>query len=400
MKTSSIFAPIIVAMLASISCDKITVGNSLKRSDTLRKEGSRGGADLPSGAFLTAVDFDGDYDWRKDIDYGRAKGKILLFRGEDIILSLNAGGDSGISTAADLHHFSGGHIYTEYFDGTCTIYKRDGEECLKAEGKETVKGILTREGILYVLSEKFPDRGFVLREDWKDVMSTKSGKVHGCTTDPAFGRTGALYEDKGAVCFIYSKTNGGAGQWFIVTDGEEKEVPLQASITKVFDLRCFNGSNSMVTEYTDGRAPVLLTGGRVYDLSKTLAGTKPASDYRLYHEDGRVILTGTFGDRQTGIWYLRELSRTLNGDCSLRYGEGYISRTGGIVENICPDGKSIIPLPKRYRVMMPGCVDWKAGSPAVALTPENRGDKPAIWENGILKEYDFNGYFTSVTKTD
>lgn len=398
MKT---FIIITAVLIVCSSCDKTTVGQNISRSDTMNRgaKGTESGSGR-SGIYLTAVCFDGDYDWRKDSDYGRAAGHILLIRNKETVLSIDAGGDSEVSTAADLHHFVAGHIYTEYFNGTHTIYKKDGEVCLKAEGQEAIRGILARDTVIYVLSEKIPDKGFVLREDWKEILSRKNGTVHGSPADPSFGRCGALYEDEGALCFCYFKRNAGPGQWFIVADGEETEPVVSTSVSKVLDMRRIKGKNCLVTAFSDGRSPVLFLSGRLHDLSKTLGKTAAATDYRLWLDNDRIMVIGTYDGSQTGIWSQRELLRLLPGDCSLHNGPDYISRTAGIVQSINMDGEEPVDLQERYRVMMPRCVEWTSRGPLIALTPDLQGYRPALWKGGILTEYEFNGYFTSVTEVN
>jgi len=350
---------------------------------------------MGKGSYVTAVDFNEGYDWRKDPLFGQGPGRIVLLKDGQEIFSVDAGSGTDVSTDPDLHQLIGGHLYTEYYDGIRTVIRRDGLQFREFDGHEVLRGVCIGRKT-YTLWQRIPDRGLVLREDWDSAVFERSaGEIAGDGLD----EEGALYEDAGHVCFAYFKGK----DWFVVKDGVESQLDLPDGTETVYDVRCIGGNVCAAVCLSDGSAPVLLKGGRKYDLSKSLQRrTTHTDDYRLYSSDGTPGLVGSYklrGDSgvYTGFWTVNGLSGYKKGDCRCcKDASSYLVRSGGEVTGyVSVNGSGNFD--SGYTLVSRDCVTWTGDGIKAALTGWRDGRKCALFDGWMLKDIDINGYLTSIT---
>ena len=423
MKTSFWICALLLA--AFLSCERREADVTIRRSQVSpHHDGGRRGADstgeasvtIPGhGIFLTAVDYPAGYDWRRDTARGEVRGRLLLLRVQgdgrtlsgpvvlDTILRVEAGRGRAVSLDPDRHHFTGGHLLTECITEVGTVYSRDGRVTFISREREYVRGILARDEDLYVLSQRLDSGGFILRRNWKPVLSRETGQLHGSLGNPAFARTGALFEDRGQVCFFYTCPAGEPGEWFLVRDGKEQAVDLPSGITQLHDIRCRDGVLCLLSRWRK-REPVLHVGTKRKDLSMTFGTPARKSGFHFLRpydspgtDGGDLFFSGNcrleWNQRlYTSLWSSSRLQHTYEGRCDFLSPEAWMCRR---------DGQFVVGTPTEqilegdWTVMMPSCAQICDGTLYLALSRYD--GTPALWSEGRVHPIPLNGCLTSVT---
>ena len=414
MKTSLLRGLFALALLSAPSCDRLEGEIHIRRKDTMtHAEGggrtpcgtdSTGTVDIPGdGLFLTAVEYPPGYDWRRDTAHGDIRGRVLLLRMRDAgtaafdtVLALGAGAGRAVSLDPDRHQFAGGHLYTQCLTEAGTVWRRDGKTVLLTQEREYLRGILALDGGIYTLSQHLSCSGFILRRNWKPVLTREEGSLHGSLGDPAFGRTGALFEDSGQACFLYQDGNG---QWILVRDGQEQFVTLPDGIVKLYDIRCYEGIIHLVCR-VNKREPVLYVGSRRYDLSATLNAPAQKTGFHLLRAADGVRISGTFRlnwNRQlhTGLWSEKQLLTTRKGRCDWLDGSAYVCREDGRVTE-AGNGRENYTLEEGGTLMMPACACVSSEGLCLGMSGTSAG-RPVLWMNGRSVPLGLNGFISSVT---
>ena len=419
MKTSVLAGLGALVFLSVSACDRMDPDIRIRRSDTFLREGRPGRTGMagqdssgavvipPDGLFVTAVAYPEGYDWRRDTAHGSVRGRVLLLRAReraafDTLLSLEAGPGKAVSLDPDRHHFAGGHLYTECFTESGTVYRRDGQTVLRVSEREYVRGILSLDGDLYVLSQRLSGEGFLLRRNWKPLLSYEEGRLHGSLGDMAFGRTGALFEEGGQACFFFQDPDGG---WHLVRGKEEEKVVLPKRVANVYDIRCLDGTVCLVCRTTGKHAPVLYVGNKKYDLTATVTAPSQLGSFSLFRYGDEVGFRGTFRLNwnqalYTGRWTRSRLVESFPGTCFWLEDGSYVLKQDGKV--VAARHRTMeYSLPESGLLTMPQCVCISPGALYLALTPPGRGtgtaERPWLCADGERTEIGLNGCLTSVT---
>ena len=419
MKTSVLAGLGALVFLSVSACERMVPDIHIRRSDTFLREGRPGRTGMvgqdssgavvipPDGLFVTAVAYPEGYDWRRDTAHGSVRGRVLLLRAReraafDTLLSLEAGPGKAVSLDPDRHHFAGGHLYTECFTESGTVYRRDGQTVLRVSEREYVRGILSLDGDLYVLSQRLSGEGFLLRRNWKPLLSYEEGRLHGSLGDMAFGRTGALFEEGGQACFFFQDPDGG---WHLVRGKEEEKVVLPKRVANVYDIRCLDGTVCLVCRTTGKHAPVLYVGNKKYDLTATVTAPSQLGSFSLFRYGDEVGFRGTFRLNwnqalYTGRWTRSRLVESFPGTCFWLEDGSYVLKQDGKV--VAARHRTMeYSLPESGLLTMPQCVCTSPGALYLALTPPGRGtgtaERPLLWADGERTEIGLNGCLTSVT---
>ena len=149
-----------------------------------KKGGTPGeaGPQSDTALFFCAVNFIGDYDWRRDSSYGNAEAELILYRNFLPQVRIRAGEECCIGAEPGTHHLIGGQLYTEYTSSTHTVIKRNGAEILRYPGREVLKGIVLKEGDLWTLGQDKKGEGFTLRRNGESVFKKNEGKISETST--------------------------------------------------------------------------------------------------------------------------------------------------------------------------------------------------------------------------
>lgn len=213
-------------------------------------ESSRGGG-VPVHAqphadtvlYMTAVEFPEGYDWRRDTSRGDVRGRLVLFRDSLRILDFPAGAGCAASLDPDLHHFAGGHIYTESCTADETVIGRDGEVLFSYPGRELLCGLLVEGDDIYTLGRSRSGAGFSLRRNGEELFSRPDGGIAALFSSNPSYLSGALYRDHGHLYFSYWRPLDGDGDtrlWYVVEDGAESRVEVPDG--RMYDIRIRDGA--------------------------------------------------------------------------------------------------------------------------------------------------------------
>ena len=321
--------------------------------------------------FVTGVDFPEGYDWRRDTTYGVVRADIILFMDGEPVLKVPAGGDTGISSDPDRHHFIGGHVYTDHVSGSGTIISSDGTEAFRYEGAETLRGMLLQDRSVITLGQSRSGKGFSLRKDGEQLLAKSSGEILGSFTEAGYPASGALYLAGQKMCFSYHDTDG----WHFVEDGTETVLEGDA----VYDMRIISGKKCAIVRTSDSKGPVLMVDGMPRELEDTLDAK---AEYR-FCGSGSILFTGVLdGGGSTVLWDESGIRERMEGDCSslsmFRDVVSYVRRRGPRVTGISQAGDTI-SVSGDWVAMTPQCISWRGSSPLLALTPTDSDAESKPW---------------------
>ena len=391
---------IVFGLLLMQSCEKYSL-NNIYRSDVL---GGRGrGADSLSGrensgkadtaVFISAVIFPEDYDWRRDTAYGAVACEVQLFKNGVRQFSARAGADVPISNSPLSHHIFGGHLYTESATASGTVICLDGEPCFSYPERELLKGFLIEKGIVHTLGKNLDGPGFNYRRNGEIVLSKDDGTLFGDFVNPAYGRTGALYMNNGAVSFCFRT----ASACYSVRNGEMQQLRLSVRPARVRDLRQIGLSCYYVADYS--------TSMLVFTPSRTLTlptGVAWQSASVFEHEGEPWVMA----DSQSKT-ICRPIGQTEDPDAGVQFPGNAnfvypgasriysISSDSGIMSLRDDDGTLLYIRDSTY-FFGPSCAQFAGDKMYVLVNPREREELPFLWQEEKETPIDLHGYLTGI----
>lgn len=383
-----------------------TLGTGKARSEVLASSGN-GRADhntVPSydpgsgfrkdtALYVSALEFPDGYDWRKDTAYLRSGVSIILFRNGERVMTLPAGTAEGIGTGADMHHIIQGHLVTEYCGSNGTTVKMDGKEVFRSTQQEMLRGLLMDGDKLISLSQRRNGNGFVYRHGGSVILDRSNGELIGNLGDDIHFSSGALYLDKGCICFAYRSSDNA----ILVEDGVEKTVPCRGDI---LDLRRIGGSTCLLE--SEGSQLLFTVGDRSRDLGSSyitarrgchisVAGSEPVA---LCQFDSR------YGTASSEIHQIDKALRKLMGIHAIvpcDGGFGYISHDPAQWISITGIDSGTTRYEEPYLWMGIRACCSIGSRIVVAATPYMAGGVPEIIKDGKKERLELNGFVTGVS---
>ena len=244
MKNLLYYLPAIIVLAGCVG-----EGNGIHKLEAFRDryvESVRGGgvpvhgkAEKDTVIYMTAVEFPEGYDWRRDTSFGEISGRLVLYRDSLRVMEIPAGSGFPASLEPDLHHFSGGHIYTESCTADGTVIGRDGEALFTYPGRELLCGLLVEGTDVYTLGRSRSGGGFSLRRNGEELFSRPDGGIAAHFSARPDYPTGALYRDGGHMYFSYWRPSGEDKVWYVVEDGAESRVSVPDG--RMYDIRIRDG---------------------------------------------------------------------------------------------------------------------------------------------------------------
>lgn len=323
--------------------------------------------------YLSAVRFPVDYDWKKDSAYGAVEAELVLMRNCHEVLSIPVG--AHVSAAADRHHIVDGHLVTEFQSSSMTYIGIDGQDIVTMEGRHKLMGLLQCGDVTYTLTRPMKGEGFCLMADGQKVLSSSGGQIYGSMTEPSYRPNGALYLDKGKVCFCFSS----GGSVFKVIDGKDNLTHLSAATTQ--DMRIIDGAAVSASAIRNGQT---WQNGRVWPIT---------SGYAI---SGIVSGTPTVFRSKGSI---REMECTPDSYIYLDEDHEFAlehSRDGTI--KVAETGSAHTPEGKWY-FFSPRCACMGPSGPALALTPMGEDGEPVAVYEGKSTPVSLNGFLTGIEIT-
>lgn len=403
---------ILIALLLSVvSCEFLDEGYMIgtRRSDVFRDNISREKVKDPellrnsdTIIYVTGVDFPKEYDWRRDTAYGGVRSEIVIFANGKKIRNIPAGDEFQISPNPGRHWLVEGKLYTDYCDSGVTIIKRDGEEIIRYDGMEAIKGFLVKEDKVYTLGQNLDGKGFSLRCNGEKIFSSKNGSVVGNMCDFS-GIGGALEDNNGPAFKYYTYSISSLRRWYYYHNGKEEEIVFDNGVMQVYDI-CVHNEKLYYLTYRYGRISV-----NIGDDTNTLHGptAKDITSCRIIVIDNQVFVRGEAVDYKhnpyTVLWNLsghmefalRPGSRAMNIFYeNKQYSFPMINKDSDLT-GIYSSGKWYDFKEKAY-VLSNACTMRSGDKFYVACTSVESGHNPFLWVNGEIKTIGLNGYLTSV----
>lgn len=213
--------------------------------------------------YVSAVTFPAAYDWQRDTAFGNVACTLKVFKGAVPVLTMPAGPSHKVSASPHRNHLLGSSIFTEYSDLTGTWVKQDGRPIANWPETEQLQGLLSKKGVLYTLGIGVKSQGFTYRRDGQVIMKIEKGQLFGSFAKDTYGPTGALYEDRGTVCFAYQTVLDGMSSVYIVRDGVSELLSSSPS-AEYMDVRQIDGV--VAQAYNDGGVSMLKYGNNFIDI--------------------------------------------------------------------------------------------------------------------------------------
>lgn len=303
------------------------------------KDSIRTGIPPDTVVLVSGVGFDEGYDWRKDSLYGSASGRIFLLRNGEVVMDIEAGGNSHASTAPDKHHLVGEHLFTEFCDVSGTYIGKDGQELFSYPGRESLRGLVIEGDDVYTLGQGLDGQGLALRRNGETIFASKNGNIAGQMLDDPDYPSGALYMDSGHMYFCYwrPETSGSSRKaWFIVEDCTETQ--FSTGYEGLLDIRVKEGQ--VISEPLTAKQSIFT---RFTEKCLVIA-----------YQDGTLMIAAP---------YMKHAEITKE---SFYY---FSFRNSSMCGN----------------------------SLYIALTPFDKGKAPFIWKNGAMYKMDINGFLTGIS---
>jgi len=335
--------------------------------------------------YISGVEYPPGYDWVRDTAHSSVSAEILLFKGAREILRIPAG--KPWSADPDSHRISGGHLYTFAHGGGCTVIGRDGEEILRFESEESIRGFAVDEGRVLTLGQR-PGGGFAFRVDGKPVFFADEGYIRG-SLDRGVPRSGALYSNGGHWCFSYILD----GEIHLVEDNREREIPPLDNMKDVLLL----GGNLFAMCLQKESLNYLVYAGLGTRLMNYMPGIRnPEALCGLVADDGEVRMLL----RDGGLTYVWDIRTPGVKEVSTRPLELYPVRGGADAVVYLSGGRVVETVPGKlpegsYSLVSGACAMVSGGSFLLGLSGLE-GSPNMIVRGGEAAPLAFNGPITSI----
>ena len=411
MRPSAFFLCIIAACLSG--CHRTPLLPGIPRSE--REPVTRHGMPADSSStpvlpgekgshlYLTAVRFAEGYAWQTDTCREDGRAVIELYRDGQLILSVPA----RESQDPDRHRFCGGHLYQDTTEDGETLLLRDGEEYLRFEGREALRGFLEVDGHLHTLGQDRDGRGVSYRIDGEAVFRDPAGIVLG-DADAVTWEGGALTWDGQNVWFAYSiplsKDMEGLREYHIMKGIQRAGTIPAGEFREIFDIRVLQGEPCWVG-IRAGNNPrlCLVKNGETFPLP--VASSATPARCRLFRHGGDILVKGRF-DGPGGSRYsilspdgvVREFGLYQRIAEIFPDGEdlAWIQvRTDGFVLSCGRDDRPLSLSQQNLKLSSARCAILRDSCFRAALTGWN-GSANLLVTDGETEEFPFNGYFTGL----
>lgn len=364
---------------------------------------------LPSGRelYVTGVEYPDGYDWHADKEYGYVACEVFLMKGDERIFGISADERNMVTSDADMHRCVDGHLYTDYSTETETVIKMDGEEIFRYPDREVICGFQVVDGDVHTLGmPRDGADGWTWRRNGKIMMFKTAGYVKN-----------GLSVDNGTLWFTYvdpiAVGSGMKERYYLVSDGKITPVGTAPDVEKVDDILLYDGvvyyaarlqgMNGHVV-YIDDQAMSVPPGSaketlgcRIhYDGGQSIY----VSGYKRFAVDGSMDMPSLWKDFRLDFNYQASTTvmhgHYVDGDniyCvynDTQHNELRVYRPNTDMFSYEQDGLKYSCLS-----LQSGCAE--DGHFSLALHPALHGVPPALVVDWEFKEYDFNGYFTSVS---
>lgn len=351
----------------------------------------------PSLTFVSAFDYPDGYDWRSDPDRGHVKCSLVVFREGLPVLKVPVGNEYSVSPDPDMHRIIDGHLYTDFSDGTETLLKKNGKPVLSYPGAEMICDMKVKGSDIYTLGHSRTGQGFALRLNGSVLLSREAGYT--------FERI--LIEDtEVSVAFAEPivSSSGTVERYYVMRGGKVTQIALRDDIKQVWDVAVYGDEIYYLASLTGVQAPVLVSSQGMTTLQ--MPSSMRVVSCRMNILEGGICVEGVLADGnqvQSVLWgtdfqySLFPKGMTFSALC---FGEDGLHCTmnpaSGMGAGLIFRGGESLEIPAGYACMSRSAMDFASGMLTVGLS-SLKGEAPALWVDGRLKNLDINGYISCVT---
>ena len=211
--------------------------------------------------YVTALHFRDSVDWRRD-SLGAAE--VLFFKNGELVRQ------EPVASPPDpeRHRIWKGQLWTDYTDGRETVLLCNGEERLRYEGEELLRGFLLLDGDIHTLGQRPGNEGFCYRINGKVIYSRDKATILGGPSAPEW-RGGALMLDDQQVYYSFSvpvqlKDKIGR-EYHVMRGGDALQTIPVGTYDALYDLRVRGGVVWMAARR--GEQVCLVCGDKEYYLN-------------------------------------------------------------------------------------------------------------------------------------
>lgn len=340
--------------------------------------------------YVTGVEYPEGYDWLPEMGGGGGGAVLFLMKDGERIVEVDVGAEYLVSADADMHRNIGDHIYTDFSTDDHTVIKMDGAELFRFGGREMVLSMAVSGDDVYTLGAPRSGTGFTYR---------RNGELLLRKADPVF--VSGLYTDGGDVVFSYGeKVPDSREHRYYYMKNMVSHVLHVGKDVVVDDIMIVDGIARYIACFPDKSYRVISSDGESAVLEAD--GGTPLSGLSFVQGGGGIFVKGNTGSG-TVFWRGEEVVAEVTGEGALSWSAD-MEKLYVLVGNDGPSGaltlmcgSSSSALPSRYGLIYTGCMDADSGRCCVAVSDTRDGNAPALWEDGTITSYPFNGFFTSVS---
>ena len=357
-----------------------------------------GNPETPKELYITGVEYPEGYDWRHSIGTNDDIGKLFLMKGKERIMELPVGQGNCISSDADMHRCIGGHLYTDFSTDTETVIKCDGTERFRYSGREMIADMAVITGEVHTLGMPRSGNGLTYRINGNIIIHKRNAVLMS-----GFHQSG---KELFFSCVEPSGSSAGApAEYYIIRNGTENMIQPPADAIGIDDARIIDGKLCMTARMRWGTAYSFIQGSHTTPYQ--IRNGYSISGCRIIYGGGNIFTFGEAisGYRQEGwIWSNGYIVASTDGMtkscgvCADRENIYMISNpaTDDAVATIY-DGSRSVSLPAGYGCIYNDGIGSHNGHCCAIISNRYAGNKPALWEDGVITEHSFNGCFTSVS---
>jgi len=334
--------------------------------------------------FMSGLEYPEGYDWKRDTAYGTVRCTLFLMKNGERILERPVGYAHSTASDSDMHRIVVGQLFEDFPSGNETVICRNGELLWKWSGNMMVNDMIACGRDIYTLTSPRKGKGYVLHRNEETIVESKDGS-------PASG----LAADNGQVFFsIIDDT----GKWKLVFKG--KAFSIDTGIWKVCQVSLAGGTIRAICESNGNIAYHF--GGRTMDINSLFCRF---SNLDLADINGDFYaVSGPADNSLTGE----------KGYCVLKQdGEEWYDEENFVYCSSCRDAENLwilgfLPNNQKYVLLHEGEITElpngyvPAPGKTLAMTDQGlsvsltRDGKAAVWIDGSLTDYSFNGYIDNI----
>ncbi len=347
--------------------------------------------------YATALVFPDSVDWRKGDTRGA---RLVLFQDGVPIDTISR----NLDPSPEKIRFQDGHVWTDFTDGSQTVIACDGQPLFSYPGEERLLGFLVHDGSVHTLGQH-PGGGFSYRVNGVEAFSSPNGTLVGGGVTPDW-EAGAFCRDSSGIyyCYALPVSTEEAHMWeYRVMKGKEVRKMIPAlSGSRLYDIRVHRGCVYRL-EYRYGRMCLMQEDELI-----PLTLPENAHEVTLVRVDDRMCIKGFHEEGSASCIWIRDADTLLRqhvnphgqhpANLFIDKGESVLVNQDfeDCVVQVRRDSTTVYFPTETYRLQTPGCVRYRKGLVAVALTGDLYVEENMLLVNTQKTVLPFHGYFTGI----